>query len=317
MKARTIAARNVNDAIVTAGWYMQMEASQENSRNGLVIVAPGPVITEYSNPRERILFAPWRDANPVFHLMECIWMMAGENHVGWLEQFNSRMGQYAEPSGVIHGAYGYRWAHHFGFDQLLHIAQILRDDPTSRQAVLQMWSAEHDLGAKVKDKPCNTHVYFDARGGVLNMTVCCRSNDMIWGAYGANVVHFSFLQECLAHELDIPVGTYWQVSNNFHIYVDNPAYSVVMGGPPELGDPYIYQGVLPANVCDLPLVDYRYACGRFVAGVGTNSAFLENVARPLMNAYLSRRAGKSDGRLHNHSCDWFLAYDQWLDRRMA
>ena len=32
----------------------------------------------------------------------------------------------------------------------------------------------------------------------LCMTVCNRSNDMLWGAYGANVVHMSMLQEFVA-----------------------------------------------------------------------------------------------------------------------
>jgi hypothetical protein len=50
------------------------------------------------------------------------------------------------------------------------------------------------------------------------MTVFCRSNDLIWGAYGANAVHMSILQEYVACGLARPVGHYWQVSNNYHVY---------------------------------------------------------------------------------------------------
>ena len=54
---------------------------------------------------------------------------------------------------------------------------------------------------------------------VLDLTVCCRSNDVVWGAYGANAVHFSFLQEYLAGRMGVGVGTMYQLSNNFHGYV--------------------------------------------------------------------------------------------------
>ena len=50
------------------------------------------------------------------------------------------------------------------------------------------------------------------------MTVCNRSNDMLWGAYGANAVHMSMLQEYLASRLEIAVGEYTQISDSFHVY---------------------------------------------------------------------------------------------------
>ena len=43
---------------------------------------------------------------------------------------------------------------------------------------------------------------------------------MIWGAYGANAVHMSFLQEYMAGMLRLRVGQYYQYSNNLHAYVD-------------------------------------------------------------------------------------------------
>ena len=71
-----------------------------------------------------------------------------------------------------------------------------------------------------KDYPCNTQIYFWERRGELNMTVTNRSNDMIWGAYGANAVHMSVLLEYMAAMLGYAVGTYYQFSNNLHAYTD-------------------------------------------------------------------------------------------------
>jgi thymidylate synthase len=54
----------------------------------------------------------------------------------------------------------------------------------------------------------------------LNMTVTNRSNDLIWGMLGANVVHFSMLQEYVACCLGLEVGVYNQFTNNLHAYKD-------------------------------------------------------------------------------------------------
>jgi len=55
----------------------------------------------------------------------------------------------------------------------------------------------------------------------LDMTVVNRSNDMIWGLFGANYVHFTFLQEYLAAHLGVQVGKYHHVTNNLHAYTNN------------------------------------------------------------------------------------------------
>ena len=45
------------------------------------------------------------------------------------------------------------------------------------------------------------------KNGRLQMTVHCRSNDIIWGTYGANAVHFSILQEYVAARIGVDLGT--------------------------------------------------------------------------------------------------------------
>jgi len=74
------------------------------------------------------------------------------------------------------------------------------------------------VGTGVVTHNCNTHAYLRVRDGLLDLTVCCRSNDIIWGAYGANAVQFSMLQEYLAARIGVGVGIYYQISNNYHAY---------------------------------------------------------------------------------------------------
>lgn len=218
----TITACNVNDAYHGGLWKMRIMGEGADSRNGRVLRFNYPVATTYLHPEERMLLDPKRDANPFFHIFESIWMLAGRNDVAFVKQFNSNIGQFSDDSVAFHGAYGFRWREQFGEDQLVWIIEHLRKNPTSRRAVLQMYDPVADQWQKDDeaplDIPCNTAAYFGLHGGRLNMTVTNRSNDMIWGCYGANVVHFSMLQEFVARALGAGVGTYTQFSNDLHIY---------------------------------------------------------------------------------------------------
>ena len=217
----SITAHNVNDAYHEGLWRVKILGVEADSRNGKVKRIPGPVATTYKKPEQRMLLDPRRDANPFFHIFEGIWMLAGSRDVAWISQFNSHIHTFSDDGKHFHGAYGYRWRNHWGEDQLIWVIEHLRKEPESRRAVLQMFDPAVDQpsrGPEMKDIPCNTAIYFDIVEGVLNMTVTCRSNDMIWGAYGANAVHMSMLQEFIARALGIRVGQYVQFSNNFHVY---------------------------------------------------------------------------------------------------
>lgn len=310
--------KNVNHAFKEAWWWMRVAGVREASRNGPVLVAPGMFITEYSRPWERVLFSPKRDANPIFHLMEAIWMIAGEDNVSWLSQFSSNISTYAELDGTMHGAYGHRWRTRWG-DQLTDVIEVLEKDPNTRQAVLEMWDYRSDLRASKKDKPCNTHIYFDCRGGALNMTVCCRSNDMLWGAYGANAVHFSFLQELMASTLKFDIGTYRQVSNNFHLYTDNEMVKDFLANPPH--EPYDeYQ----EGICGVPLLleyesfkDFSEDCLHCVHGSKVMITEFMKMAVKLRDCYLMRKEGKDYRALLDKipPCDWKVAFIKWTERR--
>lgn len=227
---RVISVESVGMGLHDGLHHLYHHGCEEPSRNGSVVVSRTPVMTVYNNPLNRVLVSERRDANPFFHLFESLWMLAGKNDLAFPQKFVSTFGQFSDDGATLHGAYGYRWRNYFGYDQLPVIIAELKKDPKTRRAVLAMWDGgqmqggyESDLvmGAEGgKDVPCNTHAYFDTMGGKLNMTVCCRSNDIVLGCYGANAVHFSFLLEYMAIMTGIPMGVYRQFSNNYHAYTD-------------------------------------------------------------------------------------------------
>jgi len=316
--------QDVNEALAKVLPWMLEHGVREPSRNGSVLAAPEPVMTTYLHPTRRVVLSATRNANPFFHFMEALWMLAGRNDVAFVAQFVKRMKEFSDDGVVFNGAYGYRWRRMFGVDQLAHIVLRLRENPADRRIVLSMWDGHHDFDVAPfsKDVPCNTHAYFDVRGGKLNMTVCNRSNDIIWGAYGANVVHFSILQEYLAAAIGVPVGVYRQFSNNFHIYTGTfseehlrtvAAESAIhTGWVEELGGPEPLFTV-PENV--------TAEVGLFVAG-GYTADYENNALRMAVQMYRAwglYKEGHMDlaqaaaGEIE--AVEWMVACQEWLQRR--
>jgi thymidylate synthase len=210
-------------------------------------------------------------------------------------------------------------------DQLSLIIDQLKRKPGSRRCVLQMWNVEDDL-LKIdvtKEVCCNTHAYFSLRdegigsGPVrLDMTVCNRSNDMIWGMLGANVVHFSFLQEYIANCLGVGVGVYNQFSNNLHVYTER--------WEPEkwLANTMVFDY---ANCNTVPLVKnqtvFDQECAAFIDSWLGNwtEPFLARVAAPMcraFNLHKYRRYAEALAVVSQvESDDWQVAAFNWISKR--
>lgn len=338
-----INARNVHQALPEAIRYLTMNGIQRDSRNGAVLVAPGPVATVYSRPKERVEAWPLRDANPTFHLMEALWMLGGRHDVAFPKFFNSTFGQFSDDGIRFNGAYGFRWRHYFGHDQLVKIADALKFKPDCRRQVLAMWDGERDLGSGSKDIPCNTHAYFtrDADGR-LDMTVCCRSNDIIWGCYGANAVHFSLLQEFMAGAIGCQVGTYTHFSNNWHAYLKTLDPLRPLAEKAAFGeradrvawDPYVDE--FDGSAAMVPVLgegespeSFMSDLHMFLSGhgsaLGVKSKFIRKVAIPLMTAYVAfKDKGNPDRyseaiKIVREQCaaqDWAMAASSWYFRRL-
>ena len=319
-----ITARNVNGAFSEVfSRFKTYNLQAEETRNGSALVFPEPVMTTYLRPAERVLFDAGRDANPIFHLMESIWMIAGRRDVEFLTHFNRRMVDFSDDGKVFNAAYGYRWRNHFGRDQLDETIRLLRRDPTTRQAVIQIWD-NADLQKSTKDKACNTQVVFDTRASALNMSVFNRSNDIWWGAYGANAVHFSFMQEFVASALNLPLGRYWQLSHNFHLYKGLYNAGPYLDNPPEANDLYERGVVHPYPIMSSD--DYRlfmFECEMFCEDPFNTklkyaNSFFSEVATPMALVSKARRDKTSSGLEFANQIkaeDWRAATIQWIEKR--
>jgi len=302
---KVISDRNVPGAYCEAFWKMRVWAKEGMSRNGPVMEAKD-VFLEIYHPDERVLFDPVRLANPFFHMMEFIWMMSGSKDVAWIKQFNKNMESYAEENGLIHGAYGHRWRNHFGVDQIIETHNLLKYDRGTRRAVIGMWDPEADLFMDFRDLPCNTHIYATIEDNGLEFTVLNRSNDLIWGMLGANVVHMTMLQQILAESLGVPLASYKVFTKNLHIYKALPNFEDLWRTCTHY-DPYGRETIIPAPILEgTPLSEFLLECEGFVKGHKCENHWLTHTAAPMRQAYLARIAGESgrDEALSVEAGDW-------------
>lgn len=351
-----IRVRNVHEALPAGLRYLEGYGVDAPSRNGPVTVAPGPVTTVYDRPTERVLCWPGRDANPFFHFFEALWMLVGRNDLAFLTGFVKRFADFSDDGETLAGAYGERWRSWPSLlqgsegqhrDQIERVVELLRADPSTRRAVIQMWDANRDLfPAQGKDVCCNTQLMFTVALGKANepnrldTMVTCRSNDIIWGAYGANAVHFSFLQEYLAARLGLAVGTLWQVSWNYHAYrevFDKTRAGLLTDGAFAKNpkpNPYALGEVAPFPLATAPeawdedlrtffaTLDAGPALGRPAGpadGRGPyRNPFFYEVARPLWWAHAAYKRGNRRNALEIlaqcAASDWRRAAEEWVVR---
>ena len=311
--------RNVNHLLIQGIKLINEEGVETSPRGQRTLEAPEPVSSVYYLPTERVLLHPSRDANHFFHFFESIWILAGRYDVSYLAKFNSKIREYSDDSETFHGAYGYRLRVAFDIDQLDEVVSLLKKEGNTRRAVLQIWDASQDLNIDSKDIPCNDAIFLLIRNDCLYMTVCCRSNDILWGCYGANAVQFSVLQEYIAARVGVGIGTYTQISNSYHAYIEREDWTRVQISSVSVDDPYEREEITPYRMVISPS-KFDQDLEAFMDNPDrtkySNPFFLE-VARPLWFGWKDHKKSK-DGWKEVEKCqapDWRLACLQWLERR--
>jgi thymidylate synthase len=145
-------------------------------------------------------------------MVEKLEYIYGTSSVDRICFYNKNMRSFAnETTGEFDGAYGPRIR-----KQINTVIELLKKDPSSRQAVININKAEDKKESK--DIPCTIALQVFIRGGKLDMVAYMRSNDILWGTpYDVNA--FCFIQEVLAFWLGVGVGTYTHCVGSIHAYM--------------------------------------------------------------------------------------------------
>lgn len=130
-----------------------------------------------------------------------------------LEKYRLEMLYGIQDFEVERGNWDYTYHDRIGW-QINSVIWELRRDPNSRRAVIEV---RRTSDAYLDDPPCLQNIQFFIRDGRLNMKVLFRSNDACKATF-MNAYALTCLQEMIAAELGVDVGSYTHIANSFHAY---------------------------------------------------------------------------------------------------
>jgi len=222
-----IIAENINDAFSCLCGQV-LEHGKRKTVRGKTVLELEPLLVRIDKPNERILLYNERRNNPFAALYETLWVLSGSDSVEYLKFFLPRAPEYSDDGETWRASYGKRlrfasgWDDKVGrmwlVDQIMNVYQWLKDDPTTRRAVMTIWDPVKEGTIKeTRDRPCNNWIQFMIRDHKLNCYVTVRSNDLFFG-YNVNTFEWTWLQETLAKALGVGLGKYYCFISNPHIY---------------------------------------------------------------------------------------------------
>lgn len=183
-------------------------------------------------------------------IKELLWMLNGQTDNKILQEQNVHiwdpntskefMEQYnlpLEPNdiGALYGFTFRHWGAEYidcktdytgqGFDQLLYVENLLKNNPDSRRIIINNWNPSY-FGKQVLT-PCHFCIVFNVTNGLLNGQLMIRSNDCILG-HPSNVFAYSVLIYILALRCDLKPGKLNVCIGDAHIYVNHLEAAKIM-----------------------------------------------------------------------------------------
>ena len=190
----------------------------ESSPRGMKIKEVINCCVTIKNPRDRIISCPERKISMSYAFGELCWYLSGRNDLKMMKYYSKFMERGTDDGKTLNSAYGYRifTGKHplIPFNQWENVKRLLKNDHDTRQAIIHLHTPNNK---KTNDEVCTLNLQFLIRDNKLNMITTMRSNDVVLG-FTYDVFAFTMLQEIMANELNVEVGTYYHNVGSMHIY---------------------------------------------------------------------------------------------------
>lgn len=168
------------------------------------------------HPLDNEITAEWRKWSKRYAEREWNWYLSGEPTVEEIKKYAPIWDKMHNGDNRVNSNYGYQWMRN---GQLAKCIEQLRNNPNSRQAWISIYDGK-EKELYDYDTPCTLSIGFSINptaSSYLDMTVIMRSNDLIYG-FCNDQYCFSKLQQMVADELGLNVGTYFHFAHDLHIY---------------------------------------------------------------------------------------------------
>ena len=152
-----------------------------------------PQRTMVVDMREPVLLIPERNLSYQFMAAEAYWILTGDDRVETIAPYNKNIAQFSDDGVRYFGAYGPKI-----MDQVNYVIEKLRNDPSSRQGVINIW---REKPPATKDVPCTISMVFSIRDRKVNCHVFMRSSDA-WLGVPYDVFNFSMVAHYITARLN-------------------------------------------------------------------------------------------------------------------
>lgn len=168
---------------------------------------------ELEYPKLNLILTSWRKWSNKYAEREWNWYLTGDRSVSEIKQYAPIWDKMHSGDDLVWSNYGYWWLEG---NQLQRVISLLKQDPTTRRAVIVHYSAEKSPEF-THDVPCNLVLNFYISRDKLYLTVFARSVDLWYGFCNDQYI-FSKLMMRVAGEVQKPIGKLSYFVTNFHIY---------------------------------------------------------------------------------------------------
>lgn len=202
---------------------------------------------------------PWserRAASAAYGAAELLWYLSGSSDATMIRAYAPSYEKYLDDGKNAYGAYGKRWKDH---DQLRAAYGLLKDSPTTRQAVVASWDPRDLRVAREgssKDIPCTLSLQFLWRDQDLSLIATMRSNDA-WLGMPYDVWCFTTIQRLMAACLGAGLGRYVHQVGSLHLYDRHRGAAIET-----VAEKYVIAPRRPSRALDECFDDLERAVGR-------------------------------------------------------
>ena len=169
------------------------------------------------NPMDNLIEDQDRNWKWDYAEAEWQWYLSGDNNIEKLGELYGKVPEIwkrmADDSGCVNSNYGWQWERG---DQLDYVIDLLNNNPRTRQAAISIYDRKEGYMYD-NDTPCTYAIQFTIIAQHLNMCVTMRSNDL-WYGFCNDQYCFSKLQELVATETGLLIGSYYHFAHNLHLY---------------------------------------------------------------------------------------------------
>ena len=148
---------------------------------------------------------------------ELLWYNSRDNTWKGIANYSKFWKNISDDGEHVNSNYGWCIHDKYTFDQWDMVKQLLKKDPTSRQAVIHIKEPRDVIKRPSKDVNCTIAMQFLLRNNKLDLIVTMRSND-IWLGLPYDVFNFTCMQIQMAMELGVDIGTYYHNAGSLHMY---------------------------------------------------------------------------------------------------